>query len=122
MTVTEPTDTGEGPPAHRIHRATAGGSDDDARHPARRLRRALSMSESVSPEMPLAGGEFEEPPADDQRLPDARQRPRVTRRRLVTGVALTALVGAAAGTLLLSPSSRPSTNTHLAAPALAAAP
>ena len=122
MTVTEPTDTGEGPPAHRIHRATAGGSDDDARHPARRLRRALSMSESVSPEMPLAGGEFEEPPADDQRLPDARQRPRVTRRRLVTGVALTALVGAAAGTLVLSPNPRPSSSTDLVAPALAAAP
>ena len=61
MTDTEPTGTEGGPPAHRIHRATPGGSDDDARHPARRLRRALAISDSVSPGMPLAGGKVEAP-------------------------------------------------------------
>jgi hypothetical protein len=72
--------------------------------------------------MPLAGGKVEAPAADEEPLSHARRRPRVTRRRLITGVALTALVGAAAGTLVLSPNPRPSSSTDLVAPALAAAP
>jgi hypothetical protein len=106
MTDIDTTGTEGEPPPRRIDRAAPGGCDGDARHPAQRLRRALLATSSAGPGAPgmaetlepESGSEASEPELE----PRTAGRPRITRRALVTGVTLAALVGAAVTTLALS--------------------
>jgi hypothetical protein len=96
------------PPPRRSDRAAGGGRDEDARHPAQRLRRALA-SPSLGPAGPAGDGPATRLDPDTRDFEPASRSAgprRITRRSLVTGVVLAALVGAATTTLALSAGSR----------------
>jgi hypothetical protein len=104
------------PPAPLSDRAAPGGPDDDARHPAQRLRRALSAAPG-DPAGLSAPGRMAEPglddgdPGDFEADPPAQRSRRIPRRTAVIGAALALLVAAATTTLALSPVSRGSVAT-----------
>ena len=128
MTDSDPAGTEGEPPPHRFDRSASGGLDDEARHPTQRLRRVLGETRGQGGEQTAGTAppeellEFETLSGSAPAAPQARWARRITRRTVVTAVALAALVGAAAGTLVLSPGRRPSPSTGLAAPPVAAAP
>jgi len=113
MTDMGPTAPEGEPPPDGTARAASGGWDDEARHPARRLRRALAVRGGVPPE-PVAPGaaperaDFDLDPAAVAGAPGApRHGTRaLTRRTLVVGVALATLVAAAAGAVVLTSAHR----------------
>ena len=95
------------PPPARTGPAASGGGDEDARHPARRLRRALAATSTrpgTSPEAPH--GEAGPPDGEFAAPSPTGGSTRITRRGVITGVALAALVGAAATSLTLSSGTR----------------
>jgi hypothetical protein len=101
------------PPPHRFDRPASGGLDDEARHPAQRLRRALageSAGRRDDQMAEMAPGdpevEFETLSAEASPSPRRRWTRGVNRRTLITGVTLAALVAAATGTLVLTPAAR----------------
>ncbi|MGD0448408.1 MAG: hypothetical protein ABSB36_07295 [Candidatus Dormibacteria bacterium] len=128
MSDSDPAGTEGEPPPRRFDRSASGGLADEARHPTQRLRRVLSETRGQGAEQ-TAGPAPAEEPLEFETLsggatsaPQARWARRITRRTVVTAVTLAALVGAAAGTLVLSPGRHPSSSTGIAAPPVAAAP
>ena len=110
MSDSDPAGTEGEPPAHRFDRSASGGLDDEARHPAQRLRRALAgetagqrteqMGETAQSDAEV---EFETLSVGAPPSPRAGWTQRITRRTVITGVSLAALVAAATGTLVLTP-------------------
>ena len=114
MTDMGPTAPEGEPPPDGTTRAASGGWDDETRHPAQRLRRALVGSTPGRPGESATAAAPQEPDFELQTLPEDRPpgpraglRHGVTRRVLVTAVSLSALVGAATATLISSPISHP---------------
>src|ERR1019366_8214413 len=128
MTDSDPAGTEGEPPPHRFDQSASGGLDDEARHPTQRLRRVLGETRGQGGEQTAGTAppeellEFETLSGSAPAAPQARWARRIPRRTVAPAVALAALVGAAAGTLMLSPGRRPSPSTGLAAPPVAAAP
>ena len=108
--MSDPAGTEGEPPPHRFDQSALGGLADELRHPAQRLRRALAGGiGGRGGEVPAAPGppdgepDFETLPESTLASPQSHWTQRITRRTMVTGIALAALVAAAAGTLLLTP-------------------
>ena len=106
MTDSDPAGTEGEPPPHRFDPSASGGLDDEARHPTQRLRRVLGETRGQGGEQTAGTAppeellEFETLSGSAPAAPQARWARRITRRTVVTAVALAALVGAAAGTLV----------------------
>jgi hypothetical protein len=101
------------PPPGRLETPARAGWDADSRHPAGRLRRALTAPSTgpvTSPERAGGGDRTRAevaPPEEDFTGPSTVDGiGRVTRRTVITGVVLAALVGAAAASLALSSTTR----------------
>jgi hypothetical protein len=110
MTDSDPAGTEGEPPPHRFDRSASGGLDGEARHPAQRLRRALAgeiagrRTEQKAEAAPPDGEpEFETFSGPVSPSDHAHWTRRITRRTVISGVALAALVAAATGTLVLPP-------------------
>jgi hypothetical protein len=110
MTDSDPAGTEGEPPPHRFDRSASGGLEDEARHPTQRLRRALAgetagrRAEQTAEAAPPDGEpEFETFSGTVSPTDHAHWTRRITRRTVITGVSLAALVAAATGTLVLTP-------------------
>jgi hypothetical protein len=110
MTDSDPAGTEGEPPPHRFDPSASGGLDDEARHPTQRLRRALAgetagrRAEQTAEAAPPDGEpEFETFSGTVSPSDHAHWTRRITRRTVIAGVSLAALVAAATGTLVLTP-------------------
>ena len=114
MNDADPAGTEGEPPPNRYDRSASRGLDDETRHPAERLRRALAgetgghgTEQTAAAAGPADGGaEFETLSVPVSPSSRARWARRITRRTVITGVSVAALVVAATGSLVLTPGTR----------------